>query len=178
MGLQYIDGIDMVRMIQTGVVLLEKNKARVDALNVFPVPDGDTGTNMYLTLLSAAHEAEKRLDQNIGKVSKGIAMGSLMGARGNSGVILSQVFRGMAKELEHKERIDARGLAAALQAGSDAAYKAVMKPVEGTILTIVREVAARRQRNQREQTILLRLCRLLWRAVTGCWNAHRKCCRF
>ena len=81
MGLQYIDGIDMVRMIQTGVVLLEKNKARVDALNVFPVPDGDTGTNMYLTLLSAAHEAEKRLDQNIGKVSKGIAMGSLMGAR-------------------------------------------------------------------------------------------------
>lgn len=141
MGLQFIDGFDMARMIQTGVVLLEKNKARVDALNVFPVPDGDTGTNMYLTLLSAAHEAEKRLDQNIGKVSKGIAMGSLMGARGNSGVILSQVFRGMAKELENKDRIDARGLAAALQAGSDAAYKAVMKPVEGTILTIVREVA-------------------------------------
>jgi len=140
-GLQFIDGFDMVRMIQTGVILLEKNKARVDALNVFPVPDGDTGTNMYLTLLSAAHEAEKRLDQNIGKVSKGIAMGSLMGARGNSGVILSQVFRGMSKELENKDRIDARGLAAALQAGSDAAYKAVMKPVEGTILTIVREVA-------------------------------------
>jgi len=140
-GLQFIDGIDMVKMVQTGVAVLEKNKARVDALNVFPVPDGDTGTNMYLTLLSAAHEAEKRQDQHIGKVSKGIAMGSLMGARGNSGVILSQVFRGMAKELENKDRIDARGLAAALQAGSDAAYKAVMKPVEGTILTIVREVA-------------------------------------
>ncbi|MGE5543337.1 MAG: DAK2 domain-containing protein [Bacillota bacterium] len=141
MGLQFIDGLDLVRMIQTGVVLLEKNKARVDALNVFPVPDGDTGTNMYLTLLSAAHEAEKRQDQNIGKVGKAISMGSLMGARGNSGVILSQVFRGMAKELEHKDRIDAKGLAAALQAGSDTAYKAVMKPVEGTILTIVREVA-------------------------------------
>ena len=141
MGLQFIDGLDLVRMIQTGVVLLEKNKARVDALNVFPVPDGDTGTNMYLTLLSAAHEAEKRQDQNIGTVGKAISMGSLMGARGNSGVILSQVFRGMAKELEHKDKIDAKGLAAALQAGSDTAYKAVMKPVEGTILTIAQEVA-------------------------------------
>ncbi|MGI6548990.1 MAG: DAK2 domain-containing protein [Syntrophomonadales bacterium] len=141
MGLQFIDGLDFVRMIQAGVVLLEKNKTRVDALNVFPVPDGDTGTNMYLTLLSAAHEAEKRQDQHIGKVGKAISMGSLMGARGNSGVILSQVFRGMAKELEHKEKVDARGLAAALQAGSDTAYKAVMKPVEGTILTIAREVA-------------------------------------
>ena len=141
MGLQFIDGIDLVRMIQTGVVLLEKNKTRVDALNVFPVPDGDTGTNMYLTLISAAHEAEKRQDQNIGKVGKAISMGSLMGARGNSGVILSQVFRGMAKELEHKEKVDARGLALALQVGSDTAYKAVMKPVEGTILTVAREVA-------------------------------------
>jgi len=128
-------------MIQTGVVLLEKNKSRVDALNVFPVPDGDTGTNMYLTLLSAAREAEKKQDRSIGKVGKAISMGSLMGARGNSGVILSQVFRGIARELEHKDEIDAKGIAAALQAGSDTAYKAVMKPVEGTILTIVREVA-------------------------------------
>lgn len=141
MGLQLIDGLDLVRMIQAGVVLLEKNKSRVDALNVFPVPDGDTGTNMYLTLLSATREAEKRQDQDIAKVGKAISMGSLMGARGNSGVILSQVFRGIAKELEHKEKIDAKGLAAAFQAGSDTAYKAVMKPVEGTILTIVREVA-------------------------------------
>ncbi len=141
MGLDLIDGLDLVRMIQAGLVLLEKNKTRVDALNVFPVPDGDTGTNMYLTLLSAAREAEKKQDENIGKVGKAISMGSLMGARGNSGVILSQVFRGIAKELEHKEKVDAGGLAAAFQAGSDTAYKAVMKPVEGTILTIVREVA-------------------------------------
>lgn len=141
MGLNSINGLDLVRMIQAGTALLEENKSRVDALNVFPVPDGDTGTNMYLTLLSATREAEKRQEDNIGSVGKAISMGSLMGARGNSGVILSQVFRGFAKELDSKPAINAIELAASLQAGSDTAYKAVMKPVEGTILTIVREVA-------------------------------------
>jgi DAK2 domain fusion protein YloV len=110
-------------------------------LNVFPVPDGDTGTNMYLTLLSAVKEGEKNSREPLGKVAKAISMGSLMGARGNSGVILSQIFRGMAKVLENREQANALDLALALRAGADTAYKAVMKPVEGTILTIAREVA-------------------------------------
>ena len=141
MGLSSIDGLDLVKMVQAGTSLLEKNKSKVDALNVFPVPDGDTGTNMYLTLLSASREAEKKQENNIGNVAKAISMGSLMGARGNSGVILSQVFRGIAKEIGHRDTVDAKGLAAALKSGADTAYKAVMKPVEGTILTVVREVA-------------------------------------
>jgi DAK2 domain fusion protein YloV len=128
-------------MVRSGAALLEKNKSKVDALNVFPVPDGDTGTNMYLTLFSAVKEAEKNQNDNVGQVGKAVSMGSLMGARGNSGVILSQVFRGIAKELDSRETIDAKILAAALQSGSETAYKAVMKPVEGTILTVVRETA-------------------------------------
>lgn len=141
MGLSSIDGLDFVKMVQAGTSLLEKNKSKVDALNVFPVPDGDTGTNMYLTLLSASREAEKKQEKSIGNVAKAVSMGSLMGARGNSGVILSQVFRGIAKEIDHQDTMDAKRLAAALKSGSDTAYKAVMKPVEGTILTVVREVA-------------------------------------
>ncbi|MGE5418391.1 MAG: DAK2 domain-containing protein [Acidobacteriota bacterium] len=141
MGFNSIDGHDLVHMLQAGCSMLEKNKAAVDALNVFPVPDGDTGTNMYLTLVSAVKEVEKNEESNIGIVGKALSMGSLMGARGNSGVILSQVFRGFAKEIEHKDTANAKIIAAALQMGSDTAYKAVMKPVEGTILTVVREVA-------------------------------------
>ncbi|MGE5397801.1 MAG: DAK2 domain-containing protein [Chitinophagales bacterium] len=141
MGVERIDGQDIIKMLKVGCAILEKNKARVDSLNVFPVPDGDTGTNMYLTLVSAIREAEKQNDSDAGKVGKAIATGSLMGARGNSGVILSQVFRGFARELEGKPIVDAPILAAALHSGSETAYKAVIKPVEGTILTIVREVA-------------------------------------
>jgi hypothetical protein len=113
----------------------------VDLLNVFPVPDGDTGTNMYLTLLAAVKEGEKHQQEPLSKVAKAISMGSLMGARGNSGVILSQIFRGIAKIFEGKEEANAVELAQALRAGSDTAYKAVMKPVEGTILTVIREIA-------------------------------------
>lgn len=141
MGLRQIDGFDLARMLEAGCSFLEENKSKVDALNVFPVPDGDTGTNMFLTLTSAIKEIQKNPTGNIGAVGKALSMGSLMGARGNSGVILSQVFRGFAKELEGHEDADARLVAKALQAGSDTAYKAVMKPVEGTILTVVREAA-------------------------------------
>ncbi|MGE5372572.1 MAG: DAK2 domain-containing protein [Solirubrobacterales bacterium] len=140
MGLHQIDGAVLVRMLTAGCAYLARQKDRVDALNVFPVPDGDTGTNMYLTLLSAVKEAEKA-DVRSGKLGKSISMGALMGARGNSGVILSQIFRGFARELDGKKAIDAKQFAAALQAGSDTAYKAVMKPVEGTILTVIREIA-------------------------------------
>ena len=141
MSLTYITGSDLVRSVKSGCINLEHNRDSVDLLNVFPVPDGDTGTNMYLTLLSAVKEGEKVQDKPLGKVAKAISMGSLMGARGNSGVILSQIFRGMARILEGKEEANAIDIALALKAGSDTAYEAVMKPVEGTILTVIREVS-------------------------------------
>lgn len=141
MSLLSITGKDLVRSVKAGCIKLEHNRDRVDLLNVFPVPDGDTGTNMYLTLLSAVKEGEKSSEQSLGKLAKALSTGSLMGARGNSGVILSQVFRGFAKMLEGKEEARAMDLAQALKMGSDTAYEAVMKPVEGTILTVMREVA-------------------------------------
>ena len=142
MALLVIDGNDLVRSLKAGCINLEHQRDAVDLLNVFPVPDGDTGTNMYLTLLSAVKEGEKNINEPVGKVAKAISRGSLMGARGNSGVILSQIFRGFARVLEGKEKADAMDLALALKAGSQTAYDAVMKPVEGTILTVVREVSA------------------------------------
>jgi DAK2 domain fusion protein YloV len=141
LSLEFVEGIDLVRSIKAGCIKLEHNKDRVDQLNVFPVPDGDTGTNMYLTLMSAVKEGEKNQDQALGKVAKAISKGALMGARGNSGVILSQIFRGIARELEGKEKAGSMDLARAFKNGSDTAYEAVMKPVEGTILTVIREVA-------------------------------------
>lgn len=141
MSLLSITGNDLVRCVKAGCINLEHNRDQVDALNVFPVPDGDTGTNMYLTLLSAVKEGEKHSSEPLGNVAKAISKGSLMGARGNSGVILSQIFRGIAKVLDGKDEANAGDLALALKVGSDTAYKAVMKPVEGTILTVIREVA-------------------------------------
>ncbi len=141
MSLEFVEGIDLVRSIKAGCIKLEHNKDRVDRLNVFPVPDGDTGTNMYLTLMSAVKEGEKNQEQILAKVAKAISKGALMGARGNSGVILSQIFRGIARELEGKEKASSMDLARAFKNGSDTAYEAVMKPVEGTILTVIREVA-------------------------------------
>ncbi len=141
MSLKFVNGTDWVRSIKAGCIKLEHNRDKVDLLNVFPVPDGDTGTNMYLTLLSAVKEAEKNIDKPLGNIAKAASKGSLMGARGNSGVIMSQVFRGIAKVLDGKDVANAEDIASALKAGSDTAYKAVMKPVEGTILTVVREVA-------------------------------------
>jgi DAK2 domain fusion protein YloV len=141
LSLLFIDGSDFVRAIKGGTIKLESQRDKVDQLNVFPVPDGDTGTNMFLTLQSAVREGEKVQDQSLGKVAKAVSVGSLMGARGNSGVILSQIFRGLAIYLETKEKVNARELAAAFTAGARTAYEAVMKPVEGTILTIIREIA-------------------------------------
>lgn len=140
MSLTYITGNDFIRSVKAGCIKLEHNRESVDLLNVFPVPDGDTGTNLYLTLMSAVREGEKNRDKPLGKLAKSISMGSLMGARGNSGVILSQIFRGMAKVLESKEQAAAIDLARALKTGADTAYEAVMKPVEGTILTVSREI--------------------------------------
>ncbi len=139
--LEKIDAPLMKKMILAATLWLNKNQAEVDALNVFPVPDGDTGTNMYLTLLDAAKEIENIEENEINRILEAFAKGSLMGARGNSGVILSQVFRGFANGARNKKTLNAREFASALTEASKKAYKAVMRPVEGTILTVVWEAA-------------------------------------
>ncbi len=136
-----LTGTDYFNLISAAARSLEKNKAEVNSLNVFPVPDGDTGTNMSLTLKSALAEAKKVATDSIGSMAQAVSLGSLMGARGNSGVILSQIYRGIAKALEDKEFATPVELAWALQEGVRTAYKAVMKPVEGTLLTVARESA-------------------------------------
>ncbi len=136
-----LDGHLWKQMIVAGAKALELKKHDVDALNVFPVPDGDTGTNMVLTIQSAARDAEKVANHSIGEVAAAASMGSLMGARGNSGVILSQLLRGIAKGFEGLHTANSLQVALALQAGVDTAYRAVMKPVEGTILTVSKETA-------------------------------------
>lgn len=137
--IQYIDGKKLREMFVSGANNLQNNRDLVDKLNVFPVPDGDTGTNMSLTISYAMKELSKVENDDITQIGKSISKGSLMGARGNSGVILSQIIRGFAKSIEGKEKLSTEDLAKALKNGSDTAYKAVIKPVEGTILTVVRE---------------------------------------
>lgn len=133
-----INGEHLYYMMSNAANKLELQSEYVNSLNVFPVPDGDTGTNMSMTFRAAVKEIEGMNSKNIGEVSKKLAKGALMGARGNSGVILSQILRGISKGLEGKEEADASEFANALLEGSKSAYKAVMRPTEGTILTIVR----------------------------------------
>ncbi|RDY24866.1 DAK2 domain-containing protein [Romboutsia maritimum] len=137
--IQYIDGKILRDMFVSGANNLQNHKELVDKLNVFPVPDGDTGTNMSLTISYAMKELAKVNNENITDIGKALSKGSLMGARGNSGVILSQIIRGIAKSIEGKETLSTQDLALAFKNGSDTAYKAVIKPIEGTILTVVRE---------------------------------------
>ena len=137
-----INGAELKDMLLCAYETLELNKQAINELNVFPVPDGDTGTNMTLTISTAAQELAKLRDQRVGAVADKAASAMLRGARGNSGVILSLLFRGVARELKGREDCDAATFADALREGVDAAYKAVMKPAEGTILT-VSKVASR-----------------------------------
>ncbi|MBZ4663811.1 MAG: hypothetical protein JG776_1526 [Caloramator sp.] len=141
MKINVIDGHSLKNMIINGAYELERNKEMVNALNVFPVPDGDTGTNMSATMMSAVTELNKVTNENIKAVVDAASMGTLMGARGNSGVILSQLIRGFAKYLKDKEKVSTKDFALALKEGVSTAYKAVMKPTEGTILTVSRESA-------------------------------------
>jgi len=136
---QNIDGMQLKNMIISGANNLENNKGPINALNVFPVPDGDTGTNMSLTMQSAVREIRSVRDNEAHTVAEAAANGSLMGARGNSGVILSQIWRGFSKALKNQNSVDSKVLAYALMEGSNTAYKAIMKPTEGTILTVIRE---------------------------------------
>lgn len=141
MTVEVLDGALLSKMILLGANHLENNAKKIDALNVFPVPDGDTGTNMNLSMSSGVSEVKKLNTESVSEVADAFAKGLLMGARGNSGVILSQIFRGFSKGTENRQTLNARDLAESLDQARATAYKAVMKPVEGTILTVIKDAA-------------------------------------
>ena len=151
---QIVGGADLRRMIISAAAAIENNKQGLNELNVFPVPDGDTGTNMSMTINAAASDLRKAEDPDLGSAAKIAASAMLRGARGNSGVILSLLFRGISKKLKGCDHCDGVLWAAALQEGVDAAYKAVMKPAEGTILTVARLAAAKAQDAAKENNFI------------------------
>jgi len=136
-----LSGAELRELFAAATAWLERNVLQVNAVNVFPVPDGDTGTNMYLTMRSTMEEAERCEDPAAGAVLAAMSHGALMGARGNSGVILSQIIGGLARGVDGATDVTPKGLAAGLEQASAAAYRAVTKPAEGTILTVIREVS-------------------------------------
>ena len=156
-----IDGMLFKEMFISGAALLSNNRESVDALNVFPVPDGDTGTNMSQTINSAVKEINSKPYTSVADVANAAARGALKGARGNSGVILSQIQRGFAKALDGHEDIDGPLLAEALRSGANTAYKAVMKPKEGTILTVARVIAEEAEEAYDKQNDVVELFRLV-----------------
>lgn len=137
-----ITNVEFGKMINAAANALQDNAEKINKLNVFPVPDGDTGTNMTLSMASGAEYERDEIDLRLGALAKATSKGLLMGARGNSGVILSQIFRGFANAVKDEDVLTARTLADGLMGGAETAYKAVMKPTEGTILTVIREAAA------------------------------------
>ena len=145
-----VDGQGFKRLIEASLVWLRYHQPAINALNVFPVPDGDTGTNMVLTMQSAWHEIEHSPEENVSHIAQAVAHGALMGARGNSGVILSQLWRGFARGITGKKVFAGADLPLAMRTASDTAYKGVLKPVEGTILTVSRAVAEAAERAQTE----------------------------
>lgn len=149
MGKRSMNGTEWAAMVAAGAERLSRNVDRVNALNVFPVPDGDTGTNMNLTMTAGLAELRLRPSADAGKAADTLSKGLLMGARGNSGVILSQLFRGCARALAGQAEVTPANFAGALQQGVDTAYKSVVKPVEGTILTVAREAARQGQTSAR-----------------------------
>ena len=161
MELKTINAELLAKMFKQGTFELNKNKAMVDALNVFPVPDGDTGTNMSLTMNSAVESLSKQVFDSVEEVSKSVSKGSLMGARGNSGVILSQIFRGFAKGCKGKTELTSQDLCIAFKDAADTAYSAVLKPVEGTILTVIRKIADKAMEYAGEDLDQVELMKLL-----------------
>ncbi len=150
MAIAKIDGAMLKEMFASGAALLTQNRESVDALNVFPVPDGDTGTNMSQTINAAAKELNSNRSSSAGDVADAVARGALKGARGNSGVILSQILRGFARGISGEEEVDHDLLVKMFRSGADTAYKAVMKPKEGTILTVIRVIAEELEENAAE----------------------------
>ena len=149
------NGYDLKIAFNAALAWLKTNQQIVNALNVFPVPDGDTGTNMVLTMQAAQNEIAQSDEQNVGKMAHMIAQGALMGARGNSGVILSQIWRGFARGLDNYETMDSKKLAHALAEARTTAYKGVVRPVEGTILTVIKDIAIEAESIQADTTDLL-----------------------
>jgi DAK2 domain fusion protein YloV len=145
-----IDGQVLKKLVEAGLVWLRVNQQTVNLLNVFPVPDGDTGTNMVLTMQSAYNEIDSLGHHNIGQMAAAISQGALMGARGNSGVILSQLWRGFARALHNHEILDGPALVRAFAEARDTAYKGVVRPVEGTILTVAKDTATAAEQALRE----------------------------
>ncbi len=140
-----LDGQKFKTLVESGMAWIKTNQQTINALNVFPVPDGDTGTNMLLTMQAACHEMANSPENNVGKMAHGIAQGALMGARGNSGVILSQIWRGFARALDNLETLDVPLFVRALDESRLTAYKGVVRPVEGTILTVSKDIASAAQ---------------------------------
>jgi DAK2 domain fusion protein YloV len=140
-GISSINGVKLKELILAGLTWLKTNQQLVNSLNVFPVPDGDTGTNMVLTMQAAYDEIADSNEKNIGKLAHAVAQGALMGARGNSGVILSQLWRGFARGLDNLDEMDAATFSKALDEARNTAYKGVVKPVEGTILTVAKDIS-------------------------------------
>ncbi len=137
-----INGQELKQLFLSGANNLYNHYPEVDKLNVFPVPDGDTGMNMNLTLTSGAKEIDNKNDNSVAVIAQSFSRGLLMGARGNSGVITSQIFKGFANGCEDKKSLNAKEFAKAFLSAKETAYKAVMRPVEGTILTVIREASA------------------------------------
>lgn len=152
-----LDGSLLAQMILSGAHHLSNNAQKIDALNVFPVPDGDTGTNMNLSMTSGVNEVKQTDSDNVSVVANAFAKGLLMGARGNSGVILSQIFRGFGRGMDNKETLEAEDFAQAFEAGVTTAYKAVMKPVEGTILTVAKDTATKAVEIAKTETDIIAL---------------------
>ena len=161
MARKKIDGMTLKEMFSSGAALLSNNRESVDALNVFPVPDGDTGTNMTQTITSAIKEISSKPYSSVSDVANAAARGALKGARGNSGVILSQILRGFAKVLAGHEELDGALLAQALREGANTAYKAVMKPKEGTILTVARVIAEEAEEARDKQDDVVEMFKLV-----------------
>lgn len=152
-----IDGQNLKKLVEASLLWLKANQQLINRLNVFPVPDGDTGTNMLLTMQAAYNEIAHSNDTNIGKMAKDIAQGALMGARGNSGVILSQIWRGFARAMDSFPEMDAQLLSRALNESKTTAYKGVVRPVEGTILTVIKDIATAIENSVQKTSNLIEL---------------------
>ena len=137
-----MDGKGLKLLVEAGLAWLMTNQQHVNSLNVFPVPDGDTGTNMVLTMQAAVDETENKLTRNVGQMMHNFAQGALMGARGNSGVILSQIWRGFSRGLDNLPTMDTAQFANAMVEARNTAYKGVVRPVEGTILTVMKDMTS------------------------------------
>ncbi len=150
-----LDGQDLKSLIEAALLWLKTNQQAINTLNVFPVPDGDTGTNMLLTMQAAYNEIAKSDEKKVGRIAQAVAQGALMGARGNSGVILSQLWRGFARALDDLDQMDAEVLVRAFNEARNTAYKGVVRPVEGTILTVATDLARAAEQAQAETDDLL-----------------------